>query len=196
VTHGIEELTQNVKHSLRYLQKPFFKLQSLSRTSEVTIPLHELNKLEEYLNDPYMALATEQDGFPTLKSILTKLDTTISQGKLKLKSARIRKAQDQMNTILNKDSLLQLQRNCREALNQKEKLTTSEPVTALQNQLAQLQNQLRESRRESELANSKVKALRDEQTKLRERTEHLKKELEKSILQLTNKNVEVVHPVR
>jgi len=192
VNQRIEELRESVKHNLRYLQKPFFKLQSLARTSEVAIPLDEMNKLGDYLGDPYMALATEQDGFSTLKNILTKLDATIAQGKLKLKTTRIRKAQDQINSILQKDSLGQLQRNCKEALQRRKQLMTSETITTLQNQLTQLQNQLGELRKESELANSRAKALNDEQEKLQDRTEHLRRELEKSILQLTNKNLQVV----
>lgn len=187
----IDQLRENVKHNMRYLQKPFFKLQSLARTSEVTVPLDEMNKLGDYLSDPYTALATEQDGFSTLRNILTKLDATIAQGKLKLKTTRIRKAQDQISSILNRDSLGQLQKECKEALHQRKQLLTSETVTTLQNQLAKLQNELKELRKECELANSKSKALHDEQAKLRDRTEHLRKELEKNIFQTVNKNVQI-----
>jgi len=188
----IEELRENVKHNLRYLQKPFFKLQSLSRVGEVAVPLDEMNKLGDYLSDPYTALATEEDGYSTLKNILKRLDATLSQGKLKLKTTRIRKAQDQINSILSKDSLGQLQKDCKEVLSQKKQLLASETTTTLQNQLTQLQNQLKMLQKENELISSRNKALLDEQGKLQERTEYLRKELEKNILQLTNKNVQIV----
>jgi len=188
----MEELRENVKHSLRYLQKPFFKLQSLARTGEIAIPLDEMNKLDNYLSDPFLALATEEDGYSTLKSILKKLDTVMAQGKLKLKSSRLRKAQDQINSILNKDSLGQLQTNCKEALSQREQLLASETITTLQNQLTQLQNQLKELQKENEFVSSRRKMLQDEQGKLQERVTYLKKELEKGISQLTNKNVHIL----
>jgi len=187
----MEELREDVKHSLRYLQKPFFKLQSLARTSEVAIPLDEMNKLGDYLSDPYMALATEENGYSTLKSILKRLGDTIEKGKLKLKSTRLRKARDQIDGILSKDSLIQLQTKCKEALSQRKQLLASETITALQNQQTQLQNHLKELQKENEFVSSKSKMLENEQAKLRERMEYLRKELEKNIFQLTNKNVQV-----
>jgi len=187
----IEEIGESVKHSLRYLQKPFYKLQSLARSSDVAVPPDELHKLDDYLKNPSIALATEEDDYSTLKSILGKLDTTITQGKLKLKSTRLRKAQDQIDSILNKDSLGQLQKSCRELLSQRRQLLASETVATFQNQLTQLQNQLRELQKENEFVSSKRKALKDTQIKLQERTEHLRKELEKKIAQLTNKKVQV-----
>jgi len=188
----MDELTENVKQSLRYLQKPFFKLQSLARTSEVAIPLDEMNKLGDYLSDPYLALATEEDGYSTLKNILRKLDATIAQGKLKLKSTRLRKARDQINSILSKDSLIQLQTNCKETLSQRKQLLGSETIITLQNQQKQLQNKLKELQKENEFVSSKSKMLENEQGKLRERTEYLKKELEKNIFQLTSKSVQII----
>jgi len=188
----IEELRENVKYSLRYLQKPFFKLQSLARTGEVAVPLDEMNKLGDYLSDPYMALATEEDGYSVLKSVLQRLDTIITQNRLKLKSTRIRKAKDQIGNILSKESLNQLQKDCKETLTQRKQLLTSDNTTALQNQLTLLQNQLKELQKENELTSSRYKVLQVERGKLQERTEYLRKELEKNIFQLTNKNVQIV----
>jgi len=187
----IEELRENVKYSLRYLQKPFFKLQSLARTGEAVVPLDEMNKLGDYLSDPYMALATEENGYSVLKSVLQRLDTTITQNKLKLKSTRIRKAKDQIGNIISNDSLDQLQKDCKETLTQRKQLLASDTTTMFQNQLALLQDQLRELQKENELANSRYKALQVEGGKLHERTEYLRKELEKSIFQLTNKSVQI-----
>lgn len=188
----IEELRGNVKHSLHYLQKPFFKLQSLARTGGVAIPLDEMNKLGDYLSDPYMALTTEEDGYSILKSILRRLEATIAQNKLKLKSSRLRKAQDQINSILSKDSLGQLQKDCKEAFSQRKKLLGSEAMAAFQNQLAQLKSQFGELKKESEFVSSRVKVLREEQDKLQDRTGYLKKEMEESIFQLTDKKVQIV----
>jgi chromosome segregation ATPase len=64
-------------------------------------------------------------------------------------------------------------------------------VTASERELSDLQNHLRELQKENEFAVSKNKSLQAESARLQERTEHLKKELEKNILQLTNKNTQL-----
>lgn len=188
----VDELRTEVKHNLRYLQKPFYKLQSLSRSGEVAVPPDELRKLEEYLQDPLMALAAADNGYPTLKSILKKLETTMAQGKLKLKATRLRKAQDQTDAVLNKSSLDQLQKNGREALTQRGQLMSSETTRALQSELTQLQEQLETLQKEYDVTVARNKALRSDQTKLKERTEHLRKELEGQVSQVSRKNVQIV----
>jgi hypothetical protein len=187
-----EQLRAEVKHGLRHLQKPFYKLQSLSRSGEVAVPPDEIRKLEEYLEDPLVALTAEDNGYSTLRSILTKLDSTITQGKLKLKAQRLRKAQDQINAVIDKNSLDQLQKNGQEALAQRKQLLSSEATGALQSELLQLQEQLKTLQKEYELITARNKALKNDQMKLKERTEYLRKELEEKILQLTHKNVHVV----
>jgi predicted RNase H-like nuclease (RuvC/YqgF family) len=187
-----EELRAEVKHYLRHLQKPFYKLQSLSRSGEVTVPPDEIRKLEEYLADPLVALAAEDNGYSTLRSILTKLESTIAQGKLKLKAQRLRKAQDQITAVIGKNSLDQLQRAGQEALSQRKQLLSSEATRTLQSELTQLQRQLETLQKEYEFITARNKALKNDQLKLKERTEHLRKELEEKILQLTHKNVRVI----
>jgi len=188
----IKELRENVKHSLRYLQKPFFKLQSLARSGNIAIPIDEARKLGEYLNDPFEALAAEEEGYPTLKGILQKLNEAIAHSKLKLKSTRLRKAQEQIDSVLHKQSLNTLHKNCAETLSQKNKMLKSNAVENLQNELAQLQSQLRELQKESEFTSSRAKALENEHRRLQEKIETQRKELEKIAFQLTNKKIQVV----
>ncbi len=188
----IEELRAQVKHNLRYLQKPFHKLQSLARTSEVAVPPHELSKMDDYLADPLTALATEDNTCSTLRSILGKLDSAIDQGKVKLKSRRLRKAQEQINAVLNNNSLGLLQKNAQETLTYRKQLLSSETVNTLQDELSDLQRQLKTLQKQHELETSRIKALKSDQTKLQEKTEHLKKELERNASELSRKNVEIV----
>ena len=188
----IEELRAQVKHNLRYLQKPFHKLQSLARTSEVAVPPHELSKMDDYLADPLTALATEDNGCSTLRSILKKLDSAIDQGRVKLKSRRLRKAQDQINAVLNNDSLGHLQKNAQETLTYRKQLLFSETVNTLQDELSSLQKQLKTLQKQHEFETSRIKALKSDQTKLQEKTEHLKKELERNTSELSRKNVQII----
>jgi len=188
----IRELRENAKHNLRYLQKPFFKLQSLARSGNIAIPVDEAKKLSDYLSDPFEALATEEEGHPTLKNILRKVDEAITQGKLKLKSTRLRKAQEQINSVLNKDSLNTLHKSCIEARSQKKQLLTSGVAATFQNELVRLQEELSQLQKENEFTSSKVKTLEGEHKKLLEKIENEKKELEKTIFQLTGRNIQVV----
>jgi len=188
----VEELRETVKHNLRHLQKPFYKLQSLSRGSEVALPLDEAKKLNDYLNDPFEALAAEEEGHPMLKKILRKVDDSINQGKLKLKSSRLRKAQEQINSILNKNALVPLQQSCVQAHALRKQLLTSEVVASVQNELARLQNEKRELQRRIELITSRKTALINERNGLQGKIEQQKKELEKLVFQLTGKTVQIM----
>jgi len=187
----IRELGENVKHNLRYLQKPFYKLQSLAQSGDIAFPVDEAKKLSEYLSDPCEALTTEEEGHPTLKSILRKVDEAITEGKLKLKSARLKKAQEQIDSVLTKGSLNELHKSCIEAHVQRKKLLTSGVLATIQNELAQLQDESRELQKENDLASSRLKALENEHRKLQERIENQKRELEKNVFQLTGKNVQI-----
>jgi predicted nuclease with TOPRIM domain len=190
----IKELRDNVKHNLRHLQKPFYKLQSVARSGEIAIPVDEAKKLGEYLSDPFEALATEDEGYPTLKNILAKVNEAISKNKLKLKSTRLRKAQEQIESVLNKASLNTLQQNCKQASTHKKQLLTSETTTNLQKKLTELQNQLKQQQKENEATTTRIKTLDDEHKKLQEKIQNERKELEKTVFQLTGKHVQITVP--
>jgi len=188
----IRELRKSVKHSLRHLQKPFFKLQRLTRRGNVAIPLDEARKLGDYLRDPFEALATEEEGHPMLKGILRKVEEAITQGKLKLKSTRLRKAQEQIDSVLNHASLNLLHKSCMEARSRKTQLLTSGVAATFQNKLVGLQEELRQLQKENELISSRIKAIESEHRQLLEKIENEKKELEKTVFHLTGKNIQVV----
>ena len=192
INEEVEELKKEVKHSLRYLQKPFRKFQSLVLSSSYSLFLDETKKLGEYLSSPFEALATEDEGYPMLKKILQKMDDAITQGKLKLKKSRLRKAKDQINDILHKDTLLSLHQSCKEALSKKQQLSTSGTITKSRNELAQLQKNLRDLQKRKELLDSRGAVL---ERKIKEnfgKIEDQKRELEKIVLELTNKKVQVL----
>jgi hypothetical protein len=188
----IKDLRENVKHNMRYLQKPFFKLQSLARSGNVAIPVDEAKKLGEYLSDPFEALATEQDGQPLLKDILRKVSEAMNQGKLKLKSTRIRKAHEQIDNVLNKASLDSLYKNCAVARSYRKELLMFDATLDYQNKLMQLQDRLKNLQKENELTTTRIKALETEHKRLLEKIGNERKELEKTLMQLTSKNIQVV----
>jgi hypothetical protein len=192
VNQRIEELDAKVKHGLRHLQKPLIKLRSLAQSGQIAIPLEEAKKLDEYLSKPFTAFATEDDGYPLLKSILRKLDEVSSQGKLKLKMSRLRKAQEQIDATLHKDILISLQQSCKEAFSHRQQLLASEAIATFQKETEQVQENLREMQKQKSLADSRNAFFETEQKKTLEKIDNQKTELEKLILKLSNKNVHII----
>jgi len=187
----IEELEKKVKHNLRYFQKPFLKFQTLARGPSYPIPPDELKKLGEYLSNPFEAFATEPEGYPTLKKILQKMEDAMAQGKLKLKSSRLRKAKDQIDSVLNKDSLAPLHQSCKEILSQRQQFLTSGIIAKSRSEVTQLQEDLEDLLKRKQLVDSRGALLENEVRKTLEKIEEQKKEMEKTILELTGKNVQV-----
>jgi len=192
VNQRIEELDSKIKHSLRHLQKPLIKLRSLAQGGQAAIPLEEAKKLDEYLSKPFTAFATEDDGYPLLKSILQKLEEVSSQGKLKLKMSRLRKAQEQIDTVLHKDDLMILQQSCKEAFSQRQQLLASEAITTFQKETEQVQDNLREMQKQKSLTDSRNVFLETEKKKTLEKIENQKTELEKLIRKLSNKSTTII----
>lgn len=190
VNKKIKELNKTVKHSLRHLQKPFLKFQSLARGPGYPLPLDELKKLGEYVSNPFEALASEEEGYPALKNILQKMEGAMAQGKLKLKTSRLRKAEELMNHAL-KDSLTPLQRSCKEAFSQRKQLSTSGVIATSQGELAQLQKSLGDLQKRKELVDSRGIVLDNKIKKTLRKIEGQKRGLEKSVFELTNRNVQV-----
>jgi len=188
----IKELEEKVKHDLRHLQKPFLKFQSLVRGSSYSLPLDETKKLDEYLSDPFMAIATEDEGYPLLKGILQKMEDAITKGKMKLKSSRLRKAEQEISEVLRKDALSALHQSCKELFSQRQQLLTSEAIATFEDKLTQFQRNLRELEKQKELMDSRKAVLESERKKIMDKVENQKRELEKTISELTDKNVLLV----
>ncbi len=191
VNKEIEELEGKVKKSLRHLQKPFFKFQTLARGPGQYLMLEEARKLDEYLNEPFKALATEEEGHPLLKSILRKMADAMNKGKLKLKSSRLRKAKGQIKGILEKDALIPLHRKCREALSTRQQLVTSESMAAFQKELEDHQKDLMELQRRKKFVDSKHAVLDGEYQEQLQKIASQRKELEETVFRLTGKKIAV-----
>jgi len=188
----IETLSVEVKHSLQHLQKPFVKLQSLATHGGGSgLTPEELNKLDQYIQSPFEALATETSGTPLLKEMLKKLGRSISEGKLKLKPEKIRKAEQAIDNITNKDTLVALHQKSQEATMRKTQLSTSTEIEATRQNLSKLHEHLEHLGRKKGIAESEREALqrkRDETVKTI-RTD--KSQIEKNIMDFLSRKVHV-----
>jgi hypothetical protein len=138
----IEKINKELKHALRHLQKPFKKMQALALyRGGAGLSPDERNKLEQYLQKPFKALSTEQAGYPLLKQILQKMLRLLDEGKLKLKSDKKRKAEEDINSILERDSLEKLYRRCAEVALRERQILNSEKMEETKHSLSAFQEQ-------------------------------------------------------
>jgi len=141
----IEKLNKELKHALRRLRKPFIKMQALAlRGGGAGLTLDERNMLDQYLEKPFKALATEEAGYPLLKQILQKLARLMSEGKLKLKSDKARKAKQTLNGILKRDSLADLYKQCAEAATRERQILNSTKMEEVKISLFEYQEQTKQ----------------------------------------------------
>ena len=192
VNEEIKELKKQVKHRLRHLQKPFLKFQRLIRNSKYSLAPNEANKLDEYLRNPFMAFAAEEEKYPLLKRILQGMEDATNQRKLKLKGSRLRKAQEQMQNILHGDTLDSLHQNCKATFLRRKQLLTSKTISTFKKETEQIQKSLGELKKRKNLVDSRWALLDGEHRKTREKIETLKQELEEDVLEVTGKTIDII----
>ncbi|MEM3824273.1 MAG: hypothetical protein QXH87_04995, partial [Candidatus Bathyarchaeia archaeon] len=139
----IEALNGELKRNLQHLQKPLIKLQSLALHGEGSgLTPEEVNKLNQYLEKPLEAFSTEEFGYPLLRQILQKLAKAMAGGKLKLKPDKMRKAEQAISNILNKNSLTDLHKKCVDIMFRRKQLSASAEVAETRSGLVKLQENL------------------------------------------------------
>ncbi|MEM3874189.1 MAG: hypothetical protein QXU45_03565 [Candidatus Bathyarchaeia archaeon] len=189
---AINGLRREVEYRLRHLQKPLIKLQSLASHGEGSgLTPEELKKLNQYLEDSFEALATEDEGYPLLRQILQKTMRLMTDGKLKLKPDKERKARQAINEILNKDSLVSLYQKCVDANQRKAKLSSSSTLTKVKNEMGKLNEQMDRLKKKAENLEAEMETtemgLKDVVAKIFE----CKSRMEKNILNFSGKKVEI-----
>jgi hypothetical protein len=138
----IEKLNKELKHVLRHLQKPFKKMRALALyRGGAGLTIDERDKLTQYLQKPFTAFSTEEAGYPVLKQILRKMERLINEGKLKLKSDKKRKAQQDTSDILNRDSLTKIYVRCVDVATKERLILNSEKMAETKSSLSMFQEQ-------------------------------------------------------
>jgi hypothetical protein len=192
VSCEIESLSNELKHELRHLQKPFIKMQALATGGGGGgITPDELNKINQYLEKPFDALVSEKPGYPLLKEIMQKLEDLLAEDKLKLKPDKARKATDSVTEILHKDSLAKLQLRCTEMATNKDQLLASSKMDEINQNLSQFQDQvnLLKARKTSVETHETVKenAYKEAEDKINS----LKRTIEKNVYSSIDKKIQI-----
>jgi hypothetical protein len=188
----IESLSNELKHTLRHLQKPFLKMQALAtQGGGGGITPDELYKINQYMESPFDALVSEQLGFPVLKDILQKLKVMLDEDTLKLKSDKARKAEQTVNDVLQNKILDSLQIRCLEMANSKTHLLTSSKMDEIKQNVSQLQEQVDQltARKTSVETHEAVKDNRYKETE--DKINNLKRTIERKVYSSTGITVQI-----
>jgi len=187
---GIEigKLRKEVKHNLRHLRKPFIKFQSQVFRKGGLTP-EQLEKLNHYIEDSFDAFAAEEAGYPILEQILKKLAGSMSEGKLKLKRDRKRKAQQDINKIFNKNSLDSLHQKCRETIIRKKQISTSTETAKIKENLSKLQEELKKSKKGKKRLELEENTTERKSQETLDRIQSRKKEIEENVFDFMSKRI-------
>jgi hypothetical protein len=187
-----EALTNELKHALSHLQKPFLKMQALATSGGgAGLTPDEVKVLTGYMDNPLETFADEPQGYPTLKEILQKLVSLMDENKLKLKSDKARKAAQSTEEILMKNSLVELQTRVISLVGRRNQLLTSNKMDETKRDLALCQDQLKQlmARKTSVETHEAVKG--QTETEIREKISANKRIIEKNVLSFLGKKIAV-----
>jgi hypothetical protein len=188
----IEALNVELKRSLHHLQKPFIKLQSLALHGEGSgLTPEEINKLNQYLENPLEAFSTEEAGYPLLRQILQKLAKSMAGGKLKLKPDKMRKAEQAINGILHKNSLDDLHQKCVNIMLRKRQLSFSAEVEETRSGLLKLQEHMEKLEQKRRILDSEESMLEQTFNGTLEKIRNHKNQIEKNIFDFVGKRVRI-----
>jgi len=189
---GIQALNDELKHVLSHLQKPFIKLEALSiHGGGSGLTPDELKKLDQYLANPFEALATDEPDYVLLRQILQKLEKALAEDKLKLKPEKTRKAEQTLDNVLNKNTLAGLYQKCRETRSRKNQLLASLEISESKKEMATYRERLEELERKKKVIESEKSTIEQAYVKVSEDIQHSKSEIEKNILGFLNRRVHI-----
>ena len=138
-----EALNNELKQTLRHLQKPFLKMQALATSGGGGgITPDELKMIGLYMENPFEAIIAEQHGCPTLKQVLEKLTSLMVEDKLKLKPDKQRKAEQAVAELLKSDTLTGLHSKSVEVDTHKKQLSASAEMEEAKRSLNLFQQQM------------------------------------------------------
>jgi hypothetical protein len=187
-----ENLNNDLKNSLRHLQKPFLKMQALATSGGGGgITPDELKMIGLYMENPYEAVTLEGPSCSSLKQILEKLSNFLEQDKLKLKSDKQRKAEQAVEEILKRDNIAALATKCVEVAAQKKQILSSPEMDEAKRSLNLIQQQIETLRARKSNIETDETMKENQYHDLQERNHNLKKSIETNVLSFMGKQIQL-----
>ena len=185
-----EALNNELKQTLRHLQKPFLKMQALATSGGGGgITPDELKMIGLYMENPFEAIIAEQYGCPTLKQVLEKLTTLMVEDKLKLKPDKQRKAEEAVVELLKSDTLAVLHNKSAEVDKHKKQLSASAEMAEAKRSLSLFQQQMETLKVRKSSIEVEENSKENQRQELLERIRSFKKTIEANVLSFMGKTV-------
>ena len=185
----LENLRIEVRTELRHAWKALVKLRAQSGL--VALSQEEREALEAYLSDPLSALAGEEEGYPVLRSLLSKVGEAVERGILALKPSKAEKLKKWLEGALS-GSLAQLQLKCKKALGDFESIRGSGEVVRALRELEELSARISELEKKVGLLEARMSSLRARQRSLRKKLEEELEALSGLLEEISGEEVRVV----
>jgi hypothetical protein len=192
VNSEIDNLNNDLKNTLRHLQKPFIKMQAMATSGGGGgITPDELKMIGLYLEKPVEALVTEENGVPTLRGILEKLADMLKEDKLKLKPDKARKAEQSITEITGNNILNAPQEKIKALSTRREQLLASTHMDEIKHNISVFQEQADQlkARKTSFEAHEAVKA--HEYNDLTVEIGNVKRAIERNISSALNRKMQI-----
>lgn len=185
-----EALNNELKQTLRHLQKPFLKMQALATSGGGGgITPDELKMIGLYMENPFEAIIAEQHGCPTLKQVLEKLTNLMAEDKLKLKPDKQRKAEQAVAELLKSDTLTGLHSKSVEVDTHKKQLSASAEMEEAKRSLNLFQQQMETLKvRKGSIETDEI-LKENQRQELLERIRSFKKTIEANVLSFMSRSV-------
>jgi hypothetical protein len=187
-----ETVTNELKNSLRHLQKPFIKMQALAISGGgAGITPDELHELTAYLEIPFESLVAEETGYPQLKELLLKLKSLISEDKLKLKPEKSRKAEQSIEEIFKTEFLFSIQEKSKKLALEKTQLLASAKMYEIKHSINAFQEQVEQlkARKTSVETHEAVKT--NAYNEVKEKISSHKRVIERNVYSILAKKIQI-----
>ena len=188
-----DAINNELKHTLRHLQKPFIKMQALAlQGGGAGLSPDEVHKLGQYLEKPFEALATEEAGCPVLKQILQKLARLMDEDRLKLKPDKARKAEQAVSDILQRDVLAGICTRCVDVAAREKQLLNSAKLDETRCNISMFREQI-EQLKARKLSTEAHEAIKEQEyNAIMARIRNHKSAIEKNVYASLNRNIQVL----
>ena len=189
----IEKLNKELKQKLRHLQKPFKKIRAMSLyRGGAGLTQDERCMLELYLESPFKAFATEAAGYPVLKQILQKMSRLMNENKLKLKSDKARKAKQDIEGILKRDSLAKIYMRCADVTAKEREILNSNKIGEIKSALSEYQEKIKRLKAKKARVEAHEAVKKRAQNDIVNRIDNTKKAIKKNIHDSLDQEINII----
>ena len=185
IDNELDRIRQTLASQLDLLRKSMSKVRELTEAGTIHVKPEQISTIDLYSRDLMQALATESDGCPAFRDLLTEMGKLLNS--LGLEGSRQRRTQKRIESLLNSDLLQSSQKRVKELLQRKQDLTREYEPTEEKKILAELEEANRSLRDEE----TKLHRLNEELDQLSSKLKKNSKETSSEIAKITGKKIHI-----